>query len=226
MLNILKEILPNVFILSKELYSALLDTLYMVIISGIFALIFGLILGVILIVTRKDDILENKYINSILNKVINIFRSIPFIILITMLVPISRLLVGTSIGKEAAIPALVIGTIPFFARQIELALGEVDQGLIEASIAIGLSPIKIIYKVYIKEAIPSIVRGTTITIISLVGLTTIAGAIGAGGLGDFAIRYGYQRNKLDITFISVIIILIIVSLIQFIGNNVIKKTTH
>ncbi|MEG2684855.1 MAG: methionine ABC transporter permease [Erysipelotrichaceae bacterium] len=226
MLNILKEILPNVFILSKELYSALLDTLYMVIISGVFALIFGLILGVILIVTRKDDILENKYIHSILNKVINIFRSIPFIILITMLVPISRLLVGTSIGKEAAIPALVIGTIPFFARQIELALGEVDQGLIEASIAIGLSPIKIIYKVYIKEAIPSIVRGTTITIISLVGLTTIAGAIGAGGLGDFAIRYGYQRNKLDITFISVIIILIIVSLIQFIGNNVIKKTTH
>ncbi|MEG1066328.1 MAG: methionine ABC transporter permease [Erysipelotrichaceae bacterium] len=226
MLNILKEILPNVFILSKELYSALLDTLYMVIISGVFALIFGLILGVILIVTRKDDILENKYIHSILNKVINIFRSIPFIILITMLVPISRLLVGTSIGKEAAIPALVIGTIPFFARQIELALGEVDQGLIEASIAIGLSPIKIIYKVYIKEAIPSIVRGTTITIISLVGLTTIAGAIGAGGLGDFAIRYGYQRNKLDITFISVIIILIIVSLIQFIGNNVIKKTSH
>ncbi|MEG0959111.1 MAG: ABC transporter permease subunit, partial [Erysipelotrichaceae bacterium] len=157
---------------------------------------------------------------------INLFRAIPFIILIPIIMPLTRALLGTSIGVKGAIPVLVVGTIPFFARQIESALSEVDHGLIEASQAMGSSPMEIITRVYLKESIPGIVRATTITLISLLGLIAIVGTLGAGGLGDLAIRLGYNRNMVDVTYVMVFFILIIISIVQMLGDFIIRKTTH
>lgn len=226
MLDFLNNIMPNIMSMPDTLWQSCLQTFQMLIITGAISLVFGLIIGVMLVVCREGDILEQKIIFNVIDKLINVFRSIPFIILVSLVVPFTRMLMGTSIGVPGAIPPLVIGTIPFFARQIESALSEVDNGLIEASIAMGASPLEIIFRVYLKESIPGIVRGTTITLVSLIGLIAMVGAIGAGGLGDFAIRYGYNRNMMDVTYVSVILILIFVSLIQMIGNIIIKKTTH
>lgn len=226
MLEFLSEYIPNVIQYQERLWLACGQTAQMLILSGFISLLFGLFFGVVLVVTRPGDILENKIIYNIIDKIINIFRSIPFIILILMLIPITRMIVGTSIGVNGAIPPLVLGTVPFFARQIESALSEVDPGLREASIAMGESPLQIIFRVYLKESIPGIVRGTTITFVSLVGLIAMAGAVGAGGLGDFAISYGYQRNMLDIIYVSVFFVLLFVSIIQAVGNYIIRKTTH
>lgn len=226
MLEFLTEWIPNVIQYQDRLWLACQQTFIMLIASGFLSLLFGLIFGVILVVTRPGDILENRIIYNIIDKIINVFRSIPFIILILMMIPVTRFLVGTSIGVEGAIPPLVIGTVPFFARQIESALSEVDPGLREASISMGASPMEIIFRVYLKESIPGIIRGTTITFVSLVGLIAMAGAVGAGGLGDFAISYGYQRNMMDIIYVSVFFVLLFVSIIQTIGNYIIRKTTH
>lgn len=226
MLEFLTDLIPNVIQYQERLWLACGQTTQMLIVSGFISLIFGLFFGVILVVTRPGDILENKIIYNIIDKIINVFRSIPFIILILMMIPVTRILVGTSIGVNGAIPPLVLGTVPFFARQIESALAEVDPGLREASIAMGESPMQIIFRVYLKESIPGIVRGTTITFVSLVGLIAMAGAVGAGGLGDFAISYGYQRNMLDIIYVSVFFVLLFVSIIQAVGNYIIRKTTH
>lgn len=226
MLDFIQNIMPNVLEKSGELWESCLQTFYMIAFAGFISLLFGLIFGVILIVTRKGDILENKIIYGIVDKIINLFRSIPFVILIAILVPLTRAIIGTSIGKEGAIIPLIFGTVPFFARQIESALSEIDSGLIEASTAMGSSPMEIIFRVYLKESIPAIVRGTSITFVSLIGLTAMAGAVGAGGIGDFAIRYGYQRNMIDISYASVVVILIFVTILQGFGNIIIKKTTH
>ena len=161
-----------------------------------------------------------------LDKVVNTCRSIPFIILLAAVIPLTRLIVGTALGTKGALVPLIIGTVPFFSRQIESALSELDQGLIEAAQSMGSSPIEIILRVYLKESIPNIVRATTITFISLVGLTAMAGSVGGGGLGDLAIRYGYQRYQTDVTFVTIIILLIIVNVIQGVGDFIIKKTTH
>lgn len=220
------ELIPNVIKKWPDLWVSFGETMYMMAVSGAISFVFGLILGVILTVTAPGRILQNKVIYNILDKVINIFRSIPFIILLAMLIPLTRLIVGRAIGTAGAIVPLIFGTVPFFSRQIESALVEVDHGLIEAAQAMGESPARIIFRVYLRESIPGIVRGTTITFISLVGLTAMAGAVGGGGLGDFAIRYGYNRNQVDITFATVIILVSVVSLIQALGNLIIKKTTH
>lgn len=222
----LYEWMPNVIKLADEFPVALVDTLKMLLIPGVVSFFFGILFGVILVVTRKGGILENRIIFFILDKIVNLFRSIPFIILMTLLVGLTRWMVGTSIGVAGALPSLIIGTIPFFSRQIESALCEIDGGVIEASQAMGLSPMQIITRVYLRESIPGIVRATTITLISLVGLTAIAGAVGAGGLGDMAIRYGYQRYQYDVTYAVVIIILVLITLIQSIGDYIVKKTTH
>lgn len=153
---------------------------------------------------------SNTVVYSILDKIINLFRSIPFIILLATLIPLTRAVVGTAIGTKGAILPLVFGTVPFFSRQVETALSEVDAGLVEAAAAMGTSPAGIIFRVYLKESIPSLVRVTTITLISLIGLTAMAGAIGGGGLGDFAIRYGHQRNQIDVTLVTVVILIFIV----------------
>lgn len=226
MADLVQKLLPNAVTKIPEIYKATGETLLMIIVAGAISFVIGLILGVILVVTKKGNILENKVVYYVLEKIINITRSIPFIILLAAAIPLTRLLVGTAIGTKGSFVPLVLGTIPFFARQIESALSEVDKGIIEAAESMGSSPFEIIFRVYLKESIPNIVRATTITFISLVGLTAMAGSVGGGGLGDLAIRYGYQRYQVDITFVTVIILLIFVNIIQGAGNIVIKKTTH
>ncbi|HCW53879.1 MAG TPA: ABC transporter permease [Clostridium sp.] len=224
--ELINKLLPNVVNKLPELGKSIVDTFYMIGISGAISFIFGLILGIILVVTKKGNILENKIVFNVLDKIVNIFRSIPFIILLAAAIPLTRVIVGTAVGTKGALVPLVIGTVPFFTRQIESALSELDNGLIEAAQSMGSSPVEIIFRVYIKESIPNIIRATTITFISLVGLTAMAGSVGGGGLGDLAIRYGYQRFQNDVTFVTIIILLIIVNIIQGIGDFIIKKTTH
>lgn len=226
MQQFINQLLPNVVTKIPELLKSLGQTLYMMGLSGAIAFVIGLFLGVLLIVTKKGNVMEQPIVYNILDKVINVFRSIPFIILLAALIPLTRLVAGTAIGTKGAILPLVFGTVPFFARQVESALAEMDRGLVEAAQAMGSSPMEIVFRVYLKESIPGIVRATTITFISLVGLTAMAGAVGGGGLGDFAIRYGHQRNQVDVTYVTVIILLIVVNVIQGIGNVIIKKTTH
>ena len=226
MKEFLHILLPNISAKPNELVEATLQTLNMMVLSGAISLFFGLIFGVMIVVTAPKGILKNAFIYNILDKLINAFRSIPFVILLAALIPFTRMVVGTAIGTKGAILPLVFGTVPFFTRQIESALHEVDNGLIEAAQSMGSSPIEIIFRVYLRESMTGIIRGVQITFISLLGLTAMAGAIGGGGLGDFAIRYGHQRNQTDVTYVTVIIILVMVSLIQGIGNRAIKKNTH
>jgi D-methionine transport system permease protein len=222
----LAQFLPNVMNKLPELLKCILQTVQMVALTGGISFGFGLAFGIILIVTRKGDILENVLLWTLLGKLINFFRSIPFIILLALLIPVSRAIAGTAIGTKGAIVPLVFGTVPFFSRQIESALAELDRGAIEAAQSMGTSPLGIIFRIYLKESIPGMARATTITFVSLVGLTAMAGAVGGGGLGDFAIRYGYQRYQTDVTIVTVIILLLMVTLIQWIGELIIKKTTH
>lgn len=226
MLEWFSEIAPNVVKKFPEMVKCTWQTLYMLGLSGAIAFSIGLTLGVVLTVTRKGGILQNTVVFTLLDKVINLFRSIPFIILLAALIPLTRLVVGTAIGTAGAILPLVFGTVPFFSRQVEGALLQLDSGLIEAAKSMGISPLGIIFRVYLKEGIPGIVRVTTITMVSLVGLTAMAGAVGGGGLGDFAIRYGHQRNQVDITYATVVILLVLVSILQGLGTLIIKKTTH
>ena len=226
MVEFLNQIMPNVMGKLPELWKCTGQTLSMMLYSGIISFVIGIVLGVVLTVTKKGGILQNKIIYGILDKIINIFRSIPFVILMAALRPFTRALVGTAIGTKGAMVPLVFGTVPFFTRQVETALAELDQGLIEAAQAMGNSPFEIIFRVYLKESIPALTRGTTITAISLVGLTAMAGAVGGGGLGDFAIRYGHQRNQTDVTWVTVLLMLILVSVLQGAGDLIIKKTRH
>ena len=226
MKEFLHILLPNISAKPNELVEATLQTLNMMVLSGAISLFFGLIFGVMIVVTAPKGILKNAFIYNILDKLINVFRSIPFVILLAALIPFTRMVVGTAIGTKGAILPLVFGTVPFFTRQIESALHEVDNGLIEAAQSMGSSPIEIIFRVYLRESMTGIIRGVQITFISLLGLTAMAGAIGGGGLGDFAIRYGHQRNQTDVTYVTLIIILVMVSLIQGVGNRAIKKNTH
>ena len=219
-MNILYQIAPNLEALGSELVKCIGQTFQMLIISGVIAFVLGLFLGVLLIVTKSDGIMANPVLYKILDKIIDVIRSIPFIILMVLLIPVSRALVGTGSGVTGSYVALIAGTVPFFARQI------VDYGLVEASASMGFSPLEIIFSVYLKESIPGITRVTMITFVSLIGITAMAGAIGAGGLGDFAIRYGYQMGYRDMIWVTVIIILIIISVIQGVGNLIIRRTTH
>lgn len=225
-MSILYTIFPNLEKLQSELINCIWQTLQMLLVSGVISFFLGLFFGVILIATKRDGILKNTLIYNFLDKAIDIIRSIPFIILMVLLIPVSRAIVGTGIGVTGSYIALIAGTVPFFARQIESVLSDVDGGLIEASAAMGFSPVEIIFSVYLRESIPGITRVTMITFVSLLGITAMAGAIGAGGLGDFAIRYGYQMFYHDMTWATIIIILIIISIIQFVGNFIIRKTTH
>ena len=216
----------NVMAKLPDFYGSILDTLRMTGRAGAIAFVGGLFLGVVLTVTKEGGILQAKALYQVLDKIINFFRSIPFIILLAALIPLTRLISGTATGVEGAIVPLVCGTIPFFARQIESALAEMDPGLVEAALSMGSSPVEIIFRVYLKECIPGIVRAVTITAISLIGLTAMAGAVGAGGLGDFAIRFGYQRNQTDVTLASILVLAGLVSVIQLAGNMAAKKHTH
>jgi D-methionine transport system permease protein len=225
-IKLLDRIIPNVMDKPGELGLSIIQTLIMTGISGIISFALGMVFGTLLVTTKPGGIMQNKGFYTVLDKVINIFRSIPFIILLAALIPLTRLIVGTAIGTRGAMVPLVIGCVPFFSRQMESALSEVDPGVIEAAQSMGSSPLAIVFRVYFRESIPSIIRMVIITIISLIGLTAMAGAVGGGGLGDFSIRYGHNRNQWDVTIVTVIILLIMVSIIQSLGSWLIKKTTH
>ena len=225
MQGFLEKIIPNIMSKPGELFTSLGQTLQMMLVSGSISLVFGIIFGVIITVTSENGVLRNKVVFNILDKAINVLRSVPFVIMIAWVIPLTRAIVGTAIGTKGAIPPLVFGTVPFFTRQIESALAEVDHGLIEAAESMGSSPWEIVFRVYLKESLPGIIRGVQITFVSLVGLTAMAGAVG-GGLGDFAIRYGHQRGQEDVTWVTVLIILVMVSVIQGLGSWLIKKSTH
>ncbi len=226
MQELLYSIMPNVIDKLDDFVEAIGDTLLMVAWSGAISFVLGMIFGILLIVTRPGGIMQNRVVYQVLDKLINFFRSIPFIILLTAVMPLSRLIMGTAIYVRGAIVPLVFGTVPFFSRQIESALAETDPGLVEAALSMGSSPMEVIFRVYLRESISPIARGTTITAISLLGLTAMAGAVGAGGLGDFAIRYGHDRNMTDVTYVTVVVLVIMVAVIQLIGNLVIKKNSH
>lgn len=220
------KLFPNVIEFASDFPQAIIDTLLMLVISGLISVVIGIFLAVIVVVTRKDGLKENQPVFWILDKIINLFRSIPFIILIPTVAVLSSALFGTTIGIEGALVPLVIGTAPFVARQMESAIMEIDPGIIEASIAMGLSTKEIIFDVYLRENIPGMIRGLTISFIALVGQIAIVGSVGAGGLGDMAIRYGLQRSMGDITFVVIILILILISIVQAIGDKLVEKTTH
>ncbi|NYV28362.1 ABC transporter permease [Streptobacillus felis] len=202
------------------------STIYMTVIAALVAGLLGLILGVILVLFKDGGLLENKKIYSILDKIVNISRSIPFIILIALLSSVTRFIVGTTIGSTAAIVPLVFACIPFYSRQVENALLEVDKGIIEAAKSMGYSKLQIILHVYLKEGLIGIVRVSQLTLISLLSLTTMAGAVGGGGLGNLAISQGYYRYRNDITIVATVIILVLVFLIQYMGNKIIEKISH
>lgn len=223
---IVEKIIPNVASHPERFFTGFLETFIMTVWSGAISFVLGLIFGVALVVTKKGAILENKVIFQTLDKLINLFRSVPFIILLTGVMPLSRLIMRTAIGVRGAIVPLIFGTVPFFSRQIETALSEVDEGLVEAALSMGLSPFDIIFRVYLKESVGPIVRGTMITTVSLIGLTAMAGAVGAGGLGNYAIMYGHDRNQLDVTWVTIIVLVVVVNLIQWAGTKIVKKNTH
>lgn len=222
----METLFPNVIMYADEFPEAIIDTLYMLIVSGLISAIIGILLGVIVVVTRKDGILENRIVFWILDKIINLFRSIPFIILVPTVSVLTRFICGSTIGMQAALVPLVIGTAPFVARQMETAIMEIDPGIIEASQAMGLSPIEIVFQVLLRENIPGMIRGITISLIALVGQIAIVGTIGAGGLGDMAIRYGLYRSMGDVTFVIIVLILLIITIIQILGDSLVKKVTH
>lgn len=204
------------------MFNSTLETIYMVFFSCIFAVVFGLPLGVFLHITKDNSILAMPMLNKILGAIVNTARSFPFIILIILLLPLSRFVIGTSIGSTAAIIPLSISAIPFVARLFEGALAEVDKGLIEATQSMGANKLNIV-KMMIAESLPSLINAIIITTISLIGYSAMAGAVGAGGLGDLAIRIGYQTYRPDILLYSVITIIVLVQIIQTSGDLIVKK---
>ena len=200
--------------------TATAQTLTMVFFSTVFSLLLGAPLGVLLCMTAEGSLMPKPVLHQLLDRVVNILRSFPFIILMILLFPFSRFIIGTSIGTAATVVPLSIAAAPFVARVIESALMEIDRGVIQAAIAMGSSIPEIIFKVMIPEALPPLVAGITLTVINLIGYSAMAGAIGGGGLGDLAIRYGYQRFRSDILLAAVIVILVMVELIQLIGTRI------
>ena len=201
------------------LAKALGETVYMVIVSMIVASLIGIPLGVLLATTAKGQILECLPLCRAIGAVVNALRSIPFIILMVAIIPFTRFIVGTSIGTTAAMVPLVLASIPFIGRQVETSLREVPAGLVEAALSMGATPLQIVRRVLLPEAMPSIVAQLTTVVIALVGESAMAGAIGGGGLGDLAIRYGYQRFRPDIMIATVIILIVLVQIVQFLGNR-------
>ncbi|MCL6586249.1 MAG: ABC transporter permease [Anoxybacillus sp.] len=217
----MNSLFPNVQ--WETIWAATSETLYMTGMAVVATFIVGIVLGLLLFLTSKGNIWENKLANTIISSVVNIFRSIPFIILIILLIPFTKVIVGTILGADAALPALIIGAAPFYARMVEIALREIDKGVMEAAKAMGATTAQIIWKVLIPESLPALISGITVTAIALVGYTAMAGVVGAGGLGNLAYLEGFQRNHNDVTFVATVLILVIVFIIQFIGDFVTSK---
>ncbi|GAA8871339.1 ABC transporter permease [Helicobacter pylori] len=208
--------------ISQMLIQATLETLYMVFVASFLAVVFGLPLGVLLLVSKKGHLLNKPLLHKILDTSINMTRSFPFIILIILLLPLSRFLIGTSIGSSASIIPLAISAIPFVAKLFENSLMEVEHGKIETTLSLGASNLEVI-KMMLLESLPSLVNNITITLISLIGYSAMAGALGAGGLGDLAIRIGYQSYRGDVLFYAVVVIIVLVQIIQSVGDYVVKR---
>lgn len=216
----------NVIRIKNQFYTETLATLNMLFWTSLIAGIFGLILGILLILTRENGLWANRTVYSVLDKIVNIGRSIPFIIMLAIISPLTREIVGTTIGTKAAIVPLVVGSAPFYARQVEAAMATVNPGVIEAARAMGLGPIEIIRKVWLPESTTALIRVSTLTIISILGLTAMAGAVGGGGLGKLAISVGYNRFQNDVILVSTALILAIVFIVQIIGNILERRSTH
>ncbi len=206
-----------------NMWKATGETLYMSAYSTFFTLVFGIALGVILFLTSPGQLWANKITNVITGAFVNIFRSIPFIILIILLIPLTKYMFGSIRGPNAALPALIIGAAPFYGRMVLIALQEIDKGVIEAARSMGAKTSTIIFKVLLPESMPALVSGITVTAIALVGYTAMAGVIGAGGLGTLAYLDGFQRNREDVTMMATILVLIIVFIIQFFGDFIVKR---
>lgn len=202
-----------------QLWDATWETLYMTGIAGLATLVLGIVLGVLLFLTSKGQLLQNRAVYSLISVLVNVFRSIPFIILIVLLIPFTKSLIGTILGADAALPALIVGAAPFYARLVEIALREVDKGVIEAARSMGAKNRTLIFRVLLPESSPALVSGITVTLIALVSYTAMAGVIGAGGLGNLAYLEGFQRNHSDVTLVATLTILLIVFVIQFIGDT-------
>lgn len=207
----------------KLMFQGIQETVFMVSVSTVIAAIIGIPLGITLVTTSKGHILENRVINSVLGTIVNIIRSIPFIILMVAIIPLTRIIAGTSIGTTAACVPLTIVAIPFLSRLVETSIREVDFGLVEAAESMGATPFQIIRKVLIPEALPTIINNITVLIVNLIGASAMAGAIGGGGLGDIAIRYGYQRFRADVMLATIIILIVVVNLIQACGDFTSRK---
>ena len=202
-----------------ELVTATEQTLYMISVSGFMSVLIGLPLGILLLTMQKHGLLENTLGHKLLSGIINALRSVPFIILLVAIIPLTRLIIGTSIGTTAAIVPLTLSAIPFMARVVESALSEVPYGLTEAGLSMGATPLQIIIKIVLPEALPGIIKGITLMLVALTGYAAMAGAIGGGGLGDFAIRYGYQRFETNVMIMTVIVLVILVQIIQYTGDK-------
>lgn len=216
----------NVIRLQDQFVKETIATLYMLFWTALISGVIGLILGILLILTDEGGLLPNRVIYSILDKIVNVGRAIPFIILLALISPITRVIVGTVIGNKAAIVPLVAGTAPFFARQVQTAMAMVNPGVIEAARSMGLAPLKIIGRVWLPESKTALIRVSTLTLISIIGLTAMAGAVGAGGLGKMAISVGYNRYQNDVILVSTLLILVIVFIIQIIGTFLEKRSIH
>lgn len=206
--------------------TSIFQTLFMTFWSAIFGGILGILFGVILVLTKEGGIRQNKFWFNICDKIVSIFRAIPFIILLAFIAPFTQLIVGTQIGMNAALVPLSLGVFPFYARQVQVALESVDHGKIEAAQSLGATTWDIIFNVYLNEARSELARVSTVTIISLIGLTAMAGAIGSGGLGNTAISYGYQRFDNDVTFVATVLVIILIFIVQITGDFLAKKLNH
>ena len=222
----IKNVAPYLYTYRAKFFSACNATFEMFYKAGLIAFAIGLLFGIVLVITEKDGIRQNLFIYQSTNLIINIFRSIPFIILLIFLIPLTRAVVGTAINVKGAILPLVFGTVPFYSRQVEVALSGVEEGKIEAARSMGIGTCGIIFRVYLHEALPDLIRVTTVTAISLIGLTTMAGAVGAGGIGSFAINYGQNQNHPDIVNVCVIVLLAVTFVLQSLGNWLSKRTTN
>ena len=209
-----------------DIGKATIDTLLMLGGSMVLTVILGVPLGVLLYLSGKGRLAANPVLNAVLSFVVNVLRSVPFIILLIVMLPVTVLLVGTSLGVAGAIPPLVVGAAPFYARLVETALREVDKGVVEATQAMGGSTFQIVTRALLPEAMPGIIAGATVSAIALVSYTAMAGVVGAGGLGDLAIRFGYQRFQTDVMAVTVVLLLILVQILQMIGDRLVAKVSH
>lgn len=220
------QLFPNLYAYWFKFLKNCTATFQMFAVSGSISFVLGMVFGVLLIVTKRDGIKPNTVIYTLVSIFINLFRSIPFVILLVFLIPFTRAVAGTAIGVKGAIIPLIFGTVPFFSRQVETALENVDAGKAEAARSMGSGTAGLIFRVYLHESVPELIRVTTITAISLVGLTTMAGAVGAGGLGDFAINYGQGLNHQDIIYACIVVLLLFICAVQAAGSFLAKKTTN